>query len=154
MGHGKTCCLPASCSRGLPLPSSPVPAQFGQDTTCGFRAVELPQCVPQRPFPSSESVTVKLPLPDLLPVFPLPLKAKFASCIGRPGGTFLPTSDVGLTVFHHVILVPDTLMCILFSLKHINVKSNTAFSICASICNPMSQYIAYLYPITVCLLGT
>lgn len=67
---------------------------------------------------------------------------------------------MGFTVFHHAILLLDTLLRTLFSLKYTNVKSNTAFSICAdkkymaSIRSPMLQYKAYLYLIVFCLLGT
>lgn len=95
-----------------------------------------------------QPVKTKFPFPDLLPFFPLSLKTKSASCIGRTGERFLPTPEVGFTVFYHVILVLDTLLCILFSLKYISVKSDTEFGIRASMNYMASTYSPMLQHVT------
>lgn len=79
---------------------------------------------------------------------------------GRTGERFLPTPDMGFTVFHHAIPLLDTLLCTLFSLKYNNVESDTALSTRAEkkymalMCSPVLQYMAYLCPIAVCLSGS
>lgn len=113
-GHRKACCFPAFCRHSSSVTShlsTRWQSHHPCRVTCIFRAMELPQCGPPRPFPSHDSVTDKFLLPDLLPIFPLPSKPNFPPALKELQKVFFLLPKWNSLSFTIPFLTPSCASC-------------------------------------------